>query len=110
MADSNIVDSKDEHDVDTSIDNVCYDKIYIKQGSAAVELMVGRDGVDSKEQYTATSVDNSCYDKFPSKRKSGKDAAVEESVMMDGSSVDCIKQDKSTSVDNVCYDKIQSKW
>ena len=73
MADSDSVDSEEEQDADTSVDNVCYDKIYIKQGSgknASVELtdMVGKGSAESKEeQDMATSVDNVCYDKLPSK-------------------------------------------
>ena len=73
IADSDSVDSKEEQDVDTSVDNVCYDKIYIKQGSGkntSVELadMVGKGSSDNKEdQVMATSIDNICYDKLPSK-------------------------------------------
>ena len=71
MAASNSLDSKEEQD--TSVDNVCYDKVHIKQGSgrnASVELtdMVGRGSAESKEeQNMATSVDSVCYDKLPSK-------------------------------------------
>ena len=70
MADSDSVDSKEEQD--TSVHNVCYDKVHIKQQSgknASVELtdMVGKSSTDSKEQDMATSVDNICYDKLPSK-------------------------------------------
>ena len=113
MADS--VDSE-KQDAEISVDNVCYDKIHIKQGSgknASVELtdIVSKSSVDNKEgeQNVVTSVDNSCYEKIPCKRGSEKDDAVEEAVMMDESSVDSKEQDKGTSVDNVCYDKIQSK-
>ena len=73
MADSDSVDSKEEQDADTSVDNVCYDKIYIKQGSGkntSVELadMVGKSSSDNKEdQVMATSIDNICYDKLPIK-------------------------------------------
>ena len=73
MADSDSVDSKEEQDADTSVDNSCYDKIYIKQGSgknASVELtdMVGKGSAKNKEdQVMATSIDNICYDKLPSK-------------------------------------------
>ena len=70
MADSNSVDSKEEEqDADTSVDNVCYDKIYIKQGSALVEMtdIVGKGSAESKEQDVDISVDNVCYDKLPSK-------------------------------------------
>ena len=70
MADSNSVDSKEEQD--TSVDNVCYDKVHIKQGSgknASVELtdLEGKGRAENKEQNMATSVDNVCYDKLPSK-------------------------------------------
>ena len=71
MADSDSVDSKEEQD--TSVDNVCYDKVHIKQGSgknASVELtdIVGRGSAENKEeQDVVTSVDNVCYDKLPSK-------------------------------------------
>ena len=74
MADSDSVDSKEEQDADTSVDNVCYDTIHIVKKvsgkNASVELsdMVGRGGAESKEdQDTATSVDNICYDILPSK-------------------------------------------
>ena len=75
MADSDSVDSKEEHDPDTSVDNVCYAKIKIphKRGSgkdASVELtdLEGKGSAESKEeQDMATSVDNVCYDKLPSK-------------------------------------------
>ena len=115
MADSDNVDSEEKQDADTSVDNVCYNKVHIKQESvknASVELtdLVGKGSADNKEekQNVVTSVDNSCYEQIPYKRGSGKDAAVEEAVMMDESSVDSKEQDKGTSVDNVCYDKIQS--
>ena len=67
MADSNSVDSKEEQDADMSVDNICYDKIYIKQGSAPVELtdLEGKGSAENKDM--ATSVDNVCYDKLPSK-------------------------------------------
>ena len=71
MADSNSVDSKEEQD--TSVDNVCYDKVHIKQGSgknASVELtdMVDKGSAESKEEQDMdTSVDNICYDQLPSK-------------------------------------------
>ena len=67
----NSVDSKEEQD--TSVDNVCYDKVHINQGSGknvSVKLtdMVGKGSAESKEdQHMATSVDNVCYDKLPSK-------------------------------------------
>ena len=66
MADSSSVDSKEEQD--TSVDNVCYDKVHIRK-NASVKLtdMVGKSSADSKEQNMATSVDNVCYDKLPSK-------------------------------------------
>ena len=73
MADSDSVDSKEKQDAATSVDNVCYDKVHIKQGSgknASVELtdMVGRGSAENKEeQDVVTSVDNVCYDKLPSK-------------------------------------------
>ena len=69
MADSDSVDSKEEQDADTSVYNVCYDKVHIKQGSgknASVEL-VGRGSAGNKEQDMDTSVDNVCYDQLPSK-------------------------------------------
>ena len=72
MADSDSVDSKEEHGADTSVDNVCYDKIHIKQGSgknASVELtdLEGKGSVENKEERDmATSLDNVCYDKLPS--------------------------------------------
>ena len=75
MADSNIVDSKEEQDADMSVDNVCYTKI-----------------------------------KIPCKRGGGKDAVLEEAVMMDESSVDSNEQAMGTSVDNTCYEKLQSRW
>ena len=71
MADSSSVDSKEEQD--TSVDNVCYDKVHIKQRSgknASMELtdMVGRGSAESKEEQDMdTSVDNICYDQLPSK-------------------------------------------
>ena len=59
---------------DTSVDNVCYDKVYIKQGSGknvSVELtdmVVGKGSAESKEEQDMdTSVDNICYDQLPSK-------------------------------------------
>ena len=73
MADSDSVDCKEKQDADTSVDNVCYDKVHIKQGSgknASVELtdMVGKGSAENKdEQDIATSVDSVCYDKLPSK-------------------------------------------
>ena len=61
---------------------------------------------DSKEDQGAnTSVDNVCYAEI----RSGKDAAVEEVVMIDKSSVDCKEQDMGIPVDNICYEKLQSK-
>ena len=74
MADSDSVDSKEEQDADTSVDNICYMKI-----------------------------------KISSKTGSGKEAVVEETVMVDEGSVDSKEQDMGTSVDNVCYDKLGSK-
>ena len=73
MADSDSVDSKEEQDADTSVDNVCYETIHIVKKvsgkNASVELTdVGRGGAESKEdQDTATSVDNICYNILPSK-------------------------------------------
>ena len=76
MADSDSIDSKEEQDVDiadTSVDNICYEKIKIscKTGSendAVVEtVMVDKGIVDCKEQDMGTSVDNVCYDKLGSK-------------------------------------------
>ena len=75
MADSDSIDSKEEQDADTSVDNVCYAKIKIprKRGSgkdASVELtdLEGKGSAENKEeQDVATSVDNICYDKLPSK-------------------------------------------
>ena len=73
MADSDSADSKEEQDTDVSVDNVCYDKVHIKQGSGkntSVELtdMVGENSVENKvNQDMATSVDNVCYDTLPSK-------------------------------------------
>ena len=56
MADSGSVNSKEEHDVDTSVDNVCYAKIKIphKRGSgkdAPVELtdLEGKGSAENKE-------------------------------------------------------------
>ena len=111
MADSDSVDSKEEQDLDTSVDNVCYNKIHIKPGNISVELtdMVGS-AENKEEQKTATSVNNICYEKIPCKRGSGKYAEVEEAVMMDESSDDSKERDMGTSVDNICYEKIQSKW
>ena len=75
MADSNSVDSKEEQEADTSVDNVCYTKIKIpcKSGSekdAVVEeaVMMDEGSVDCKEQDVGTSVDNVCYDKLESKQ------------------------------------------
>ena len=72
MAESDTVDSKEEHDADMSVDNICYAKIPSKQGSgknAAVESdnMVGKGSTDSIVEDMATSVDNICYDTLPSK-------------------------------------------
>ena len=77
MADSDSVDSKEEQDVDiadTSVDNICYEKIKLpcKTGSEkdpVVEesVMMDEDSVDCKEQDMGTSVDNVCYDKLESK-------------------------------------------
>ena len=72
MANCDSVDSEEEQDADTSVDNVCYDKVHIKQGSvknASVELtdMVSRGSAESKEQDMDTSVDNICYGQLPSK-------------------------------------------
>ena len=76
MADSDCVDSKEEQD--TSVDNVCYDKVYIKQESGknvSVELtdmVVGKGSAESKEEQDMdTSVDNICYDQLPSKLYQG---------------------------------------
>ena len=68
MADSDSVDSEEEQDADTSVDNVCYNKVHIKQGSGSVELtdMVGS-AENKEEQDMATSVDNICYDKIQSR-------------------------------------------
>ena len=69
--------------------------------------------VDSKEEQDADmSVDNVCYAKIkiPCKRGGGKDAALEEAVMMDESSVDSNEQALGTSVDNTCYEKLRSRW
>ena len=74
MADSDSVDSKEEQDADTSVDNVCYTKIKIPRKSgiekdAVVEeaVMMDEGSVDSKEQAVGTSVDNVCYEKLESK-------------------------------------------
>ena len=73
MADGDSVDCEEEQDADTSVDNVCYDEIHIKQGSgknASVELtdMERKGSAENKEeQDTSTSVDNVCYDELPSK-------------------------------------------
>ena len=74
MADSDSVDSKEEQDVDMSVDNVCYAKIKLpcKRGSgkdAVVKesVMMDEDSVDSKEQAMGTSVDNTCYEKLQSR-------------------------------------------
>ena len=73
LADSDSVDCEEKQDADTSVDNVCYDKVHIKQGSGkntSVELtdMVGRGSAENKEERDmATSVDNVCYDKLLSK-------------------------------------------
>ena len=55
MADSDRVDSEEEQDAETSVDNVCYEKIKIayKRGSG--------------EQDTGTSVDSTCYEKLQSR-------------------------------------------
>ena len=69
MADNDSVDSKEKQDADTSVDNVCYDKILSKQKrDAAVELddMVDKGDPDSKVEQN-TSVDNICYEKISSK-------------------------------------------
>ena len=69
MADSDSVDSKEEQDADTSVDNVCYAKIKIscKSGSGkdAVEKEVVMDEshVDSEKEQ---DVDNTCYEKLQS--------------------------------------------
>ena len=72
MADSDRVDSKEEQDVDMSVDNVCYAKIKLKRGSgkdAVVKefVMMDEGSVDSKEQAEGTSVDNFCYEKLQSR-------------------------------------------
>ena len=68
--------------------------------------MADNNSDDSKEEQDAnTSVDNVCYAEV----RSGKDAAVEEAVMIDKSSVDCKEQDMGIPVDNICYEKLQSK-
>ena len=74
IADSDYVDYTEEQDVDTSVDNVCYDTIHIIKKvsgkNASVELtdLVVKGGAESKEdQDTATSVDNICYNILPSK-------------------------------------------
>ena len=74
MADSDSVDSKEEQNVDMSVDNVCYAKIKLpcKRGSgkdAVVKesVMMDEDSVDSKEQAVGTSVDNTCYEKLQSR-------------------------------------------
>ena len=74
MADSNSVDSKEEQEANTSVDNVCYTKIKIpcKSGSekdTVVEeaVMMDEGSVDRKEQDVGTSVDNVCYDRLESK-------------------------------------------
>ena len=70
MADGDSVDSEEKQDVDTSVDNVCYDKIQGSGKNASVELtdMVGKGSAENKEeQDMATSVDNICYDELPSK-------------------------------------------
>ena len=65
-----------------------------------------------EEQERNMSVDNICYTKIKiaCKSGSGKDAAVEEAVMVDESSVDTKQQDMGISVDNTCYEKVKSKW
>ena len=78
MADSDSIDSKQEQERDTSVDDDCYAKIQSKQESrknAAVEWagVVDKGCVDSTdEQDVATSVDNICYEKLPSKLKQTK--------------------------------------
>ena len=74
MADSESVDSKEEQNVDMSVDNVCYAKIKLpcKRGSgkdAVVKesVMMDEDSVDSKEQAVGISVDNTCYEKLESR-------------------------------------------
>ena len=72
MADSDRVDSKEEQDVDMSVDNVCYAKIKVKRGSgkdAVVKesIVMNEGSVDSKEQAAGTSVDNFCYEKLQSR-------------------------------------------
>ena len=73
IADSDSVDSKEQQEIDTSVDNDCYAKIQSKQESrknAAVEWtgVVDKGIVDSTdEQNVAASVDNICYEKLPSK-------------------------------------------
>ena len=61
---------------------------------------------DSKEDQDANaSVDNVCYAEI----RSGKDASVEEDIMIDKGSVDCKEQNMGIPVDNICYEKLQSK-
>ena len=74
MADSESVDSKEEQNIDMSVDNVCYAKIKLpcKRGSgkdAVVKesVMMDEGSVDSKEQAEGTSVDNFCYEKLQSR-------------------------------------------
>ena len=74
MADSENVDSKEEQNVDMSVDNVSYAKIKLpckrESGKDAVvkeSVMMDEDSVDSKEQAVGTSVDNTCYEKFQSR-------------------------------------------
>ena len=72
MEDSDSVDSKEEQNVDMSVDNVCYAKIKRMRGSgkdAVVKesVMMDEDSVDSKEQAVGTSVDNTCYEKLQSR-------------------------------------------
>ena len=72
MADSDSVDSKEEQNVDMSVDNVCYANIKRKRGSgkdAVVKesVMMDEGSVDSKEQAVGTSVDNTCYEKLQSR-------------------------------------------
>ena len=73
MANSDSVDSKEEQEAETSVDNVCYTKIKIpcKSGSGndvVREAVIMDEGsVDSKEQDVGTSVDNICYEKLQSR-------------------------------------------
>ena len=73
MAVSNSIDSKEEQDTDTFLDNGIYEKISSKKQNrwdASVELtdMMGKGIAENKEeQDVAISVDNVCYDTLPSK-------------------------------------------